>query len=125
MCYLALIGGNSSEKKGTVKGCHVTTPFHSWRMCRAVGNQVSFSMSSGEISSFPLHILMQSVQLTYAEQSNYQVNIIQRNPEEPNNDIQVNINCYVSTPGFRKEETGDGEKEKQKDSKREQISTNH
>lgn len=103
MCYLALTGGNSSEKKGTVKGCHVTTPFHYWRMCRAVGNQVSSSMSSGEISSFPLHILMQSV-LTSAEQSNYQVNIIQRNAEEPNNDVQVNINCYVSTPGFRKEE---------------------
>ena len=71
-------------------------------------------MLFGDISSFPLDILMQSVQLTSAEQSNYQVNIIQWNAEEPNNQIQVNINCYISTPGFTK---GDGEKKKQKDSK--------
>lgn len=64
-------------------------------------------MLFGDISSFPLGILMQSVQLTSVEQSNYQVNIIQWNAEEPNNQIQVNINCYISTPGFTK---GDGEK---------------
>lgn len=73
-------------------------------MCWAVGNQLPLFMLSSDISSFPVDILMQSVQLTSAEQSNYQVNIIQWNAEEPNNQIQVNINCYISAPGFRKEE---------------------
>lgn len=60
-------------------------------------------MLSGEISSFPGRILMQSVQLTSAEQSNYQVSSIQCNAEEPNNQIQVNINVYTFRTWIQKE----------------------
>lgn len=64
---------------------------------------------------------MQSVQLTSAEQSNYQVNIIQWNAEEPNNQIQVNINFHTF---LHLDSERRGEAKKEKDSKIGQTSMN-
>lgn len=109
-------------REGDLKGRHATHRSRSSLEDEPSSRGPSlFSTWSADISSFPLHILMQSVQFTSAEQSNYQVNITQWNAEEPNNQIQVNINCYTFCTWIQKRR-GDG---RRRNRKGKQISTKH
>ena len=108
MGYLVLIREKLFGAQRRFAGLEaLSIPGLSQSTCQAVGNQASSPMSSGDISSFPLHILMQSVQLTSAEQSHYQVNTIQWNMLKSQIiRFRLTLISILSAPGFRQKGRG-------------------